>query len=185
MSTSTTDDHGTSVIVHDVQAAHRADYERWVFKAMRAHQAFPGYLAADIIKPVGSGLRYVVVLRFISADDAHAWLASDTRAALLKDAIPLLAREERYRVHSDPDFWFTPPHGGHAPKRWKQWILSTMAVFPLTVVIPWLVHMVATPLAPSLPSLLLKALIATLISGVMVYWLMPAFVRLFGRWLVR
>ena len=185
MSASTTDDHGTSVIVHDVQETHRVDYERWMLKAMLAHQAFPGYLATDIIKPVGSGLRYVVVLRFTSAADAHAWLASNTRAALLEEAKPLLAREERYRVHADSDFWFTPPQGRYAPKRWKQWILSTMAVFPLTVVIPWLVNMVATPLAPSLPGLPLKALNATLISGVMVYWLMPAFVRLFGRWLSR
>jgi antibiotic biosynthesis monooxygenase (ABM) superfamily enzyme len=185
MSASTNDDHGTSVIVHDVHAAHRVDYERWMLKAMLTHQAFPGYLATDVIKPVGPGLRYVVVLRFTSATKAHAWQASKIRAALLKEAKPLLAREERYRVHADSDFWFTPPHGNHAPKRWKQWILSTMAVFPLTVVIPWLVDMGASALTIVLPSLLLKALIATSISGVMVYWLMPLFVRLFGRWLLR
>jgi len=185
MSISTTDDHGTSVIVHDVDADHRANYERWMQKATQAHMTFPGFLATDVIRPVGSGLRFIVVVRFDSEAAAQAWLVSETRAILLTEAMPWLLSDDRYHVHSGSDFWFTPPSPGAAPKRWKQWMLSTTAVFPLTVVMPWLVHSIADPLALGMHDLLFKGVIATLISGVMVYWLMPTLIRLAGRWLSR
>lgn len=183
MSMSTTDDHGTSVIVHDVHADHRVNYERWMLKATQAHATFPGFLATDVIRPVGSGLRFIVVVRFDSEAGAQAWLVSETRAKLLAEAMPWLLSEDRYHVHSGSDFWFTPTGPGPAPKRWKQWMLSTTAVFPLTVLMPWLVHAIADPLALGLHDLLLKGVIATLISGVMVYCLMPTLIQLAGRWL--
>jgi antibiotic biosynthesis monooxygenase (ABM) superfamily enzyme len=183
MSMSTTDEHGTSVIMHDVHPDHRVAYERWMLKAIEAHASFPGYLASDVIRPVGSGLRFIVVVRFDSEAGAQAWLGSRTRATLLVEAMPWLIGEERYHVHSGSDFWFTPVGPGPAPKRWKQWVLSTMAVFPLTMLMPWLVHLIADPLVPGLHYLLVKGVIATLISGVMVYSLMPTLIRLAGRWL--
>jgi antibiotic biosynthesis monooxygenase (ABM) superfamily enzyme len=182
---STTDDHGTSVIVHDVHADQRENYERWMLKAIQAHASFPGFLATDVIRPVGSGLRFIVVVRFDSEAGAQAWLMSEARAKLLAEAMPWLLSEDRYQVHSGSDFWFAPTGPGPAPKRWKQWVLSTAAVFPLTVVIPWVVHSIADFMALRTHDLVLKGAIATLISGVMVYWLMPALVRLAGRWLAR
>ncbi|WP_426172819.1 hypothetical protein [Massilia sp. TWR1-2-2] len=130
-------------------------------------------------------MRFLVVVRFDSEAGAQAWLASDTRAGLLIEAMPWLLSEERYHVHAGSDFWFTPPGPGPVPRRWKQWMLSTAAVFPLTVVMPLLVDAIADPLAPGMPDLLLKGLIATSISGVMVYSLMPALIRLAGRWLTK
>lgn len=183
MSMSTTDDHGTSVIVHDVHADHRENYERWMVGATQAHATFPGFLATDVIRPVGSGVRFIVVVRFDSEAGAQSWLASETRARLLAEAMPWLVSEDRYHVHSGSDFWFSPPGPGPVPKRWKQWLLSTAAVFPLTVVMPWLVQSIADPLALGMHDVLLKGVIATSISGVMVYWLMPALIRLAGRWL--
>jgi antibiotic biosynthesis monooxygenase (ABM) superfamily enzyme len=99
MSMSTTDAHGTSVIVHDVHVDHREHYERWMLKAIQAHASFPGFLATDVIRPVGSGLRFIVVVRFESEAGAQAWLASDTRARLLVEAMPWLLSEDRYHVH--------------------------------------------------------------------------------------
>lgn len=185
MSMSTTDDHGTSVIVHDVHVHHREHYERWMVKATQAHATFRGYLATDIIRPIGAGLRFIVVVRFDSEAGAQAWLASDTRAGLLAEALPWLLGEDRHQVHAGSDFWFRPPGRGAAPRRWKQWMLSTAAVFPLTFLMPWLVHSVTDPFIPGMHALLFKGLIATAISGVMVYWLMPALIRLAGRWLLR
>jgi antibiotic biosynthesis monooxygenase (ABM) superfamily enzyme len=185
MSMSTTDAHGTSVIVHDVHVDHREHYERWMLRAIQAHASFPGFLATDVIRPVGSGLRFIVVVRFDSEAGAQAWLASDMRDNLLVETLPWLLSEDRYHVHSGSDFWFTPPGPGPVPRRWKQWMLSTAAVFPLTVVMPWLVHSIADPMAPGIHDLLLKGVIATSISGVMVYWLMPALIRMAGRWLTK
>ncbi|WP_050469154.1 MULTISPECIES: antibiotic biosynthesis monooxygenase [Herbaspirillum] len=81
-------DIATSVILHDVRLEHRADYERWLLDATAAHQRFAGYLGTDIIRPVESGSRYVIILRFVDKETAHAWLLSPVRQALLKVAEP-------------------------------------------------------------------------------------------------
>ncbi|QBE61898.1 hypothetical protein [Pseudoduganella lutea] len=183
MNTHTDAAQGTSVIVHDIAPDRHASYEAWIDTAVAAHRLFQGYLATDIIRPVGAGLRYVVILRFCSGPDAEAWLRSGVRAALLKEVEPWLLREDTYRVHDNNEFWFSTPGKSSPPKRWKQWLLSTLAVFPLTAVIPALVGALARKLPLAVPGVLVLAFTAAIISAIMVYWLMPLLSRWAGRWL--
>lgn len=173
------------MIVHELAPERHAAYESWIEIAVEAHRRFPGYLATDIIRPVGEGLRYVVILRFCSRADAEAWLRSDVRAALLKEVEPWLLHEDRYRVHDNDEFWFAAPGRGTPPKRWKQWLLSTLAVFPLTAVIPPLIGALARTLSPPVPSLFVLAFTGATISAIMVYWLMPLFSRWAAGWLAK
>ena len=178
-------DIAVSVIMHDVLSQHRADYEQWLPVATAAHQRFNGYLGTDIIRPVESGSRYVIILRFVNKDDAHAWLLSPVRQDLLKIAEPWLAGDDRFHVHEDAEFWFTPPTGRRPPKRWKQWMLSALAVFPLTVLLPPPIRYAGALLAPWLPDLAVAAVTALVISGLMVYLLMPFLIRSAGSWLMK
>jgi len=178
-------DIATSVILHDVRLEHHVDYERWLLDAIAAHQRFAGYLGTDIIRPVESGSRYVIILRFVDKETAHAWLLSPVRQALLKVAEPWLAGDDRFHVHHDAEFWFTPPSGRRQPKRWKQWMLSALAVFPLTVLLPPPIRTAAAWIAPGLPGLAVAAVTALVISGLMVYLLMPFLIRMAGRWLMK
>lgn len=180
-----TNDIAVSVILHDVLPEHRDDYERWLLGAIAAHRQFEGYLGTDIIRPVESGSRFVVILRFTNKDRAHAWLLSPVRRDLLSIAEPWLAGDDRYHVHQDAEFWFTPPTGRRQPRRWKQWVLSSIAVFPLTVLLPQRIAQLASWIAPSLPHLAVAALSALAISACMVYLLMPFLVRRAGSWLMR
>lgn len=175
----------TSVILHDVRPECRLNYERWMAEATAAHQRFPGYLATDIIKPVESGSRFVVILRFEDAPSAQAWLVSAVRADLLAQAAQWLSTKDRYQVHDDAEFWFTPPRDGQETKRWKQWLLSTCAVWPLTIVLPQSVNGLGGIFAPWLPHFALEAVTAALISAVMVYWLMPVLSRVAASWLLK
>jgi antibiotic biosynthesis monooxygenase (ABM) superfamily enzyme len=174
-----------SVILHDVLPEHRDDYERWLLDAKAAHQRFPGYLGTDIIRPVESGSRYVVILRFVDKDRAHAWLLSPVRQDLLKIATPWLADDDRFHVHHDAEFWFKPPTGRRQPKRWKQWMLSALAVFPLTVLLPKPIRYITGWATPWLPDIGVAALTAFVISGLMVYLLMPSLIRVAGSWLMK
>jgi antibiotic biosynthesis monooxygenase (ABM) superfamily enzyme len=178
-------DIAVSVIGHDVLPQHRADYERWLDDALAAHQRFAGYLQTDIIRPVESGSRYVAILRFVDQAHAHAWLHSSVRQDLLKTASPWLADDEKFHVHQGSDFLFTPAARRRQPKRWKQWLLVALAVFPLTVLLPRPIRSVVMALAPSTPDLLVSAITALMISGLMVYLLMPLLTRLAGSWLQR
>lgn len=75
---------------------------------------------------------------------------------------------------------------GHPrPKRSKQWMLSVVAVFPLKVFVPKRIRKLAHRAVPSLPDVAIASLSALRISGLMVYFFMPALVRLAGAWLER
>lgn len=174
-----------SVIVHDVRPEHRTDYEGWMLQATAAHRQFAGHLGTDVIRPVESGSRYVVILRFIDEDHALAWLHSPVRQELLRIAQPWLAKADRFQIHREAEFWFMPAMGRRAPPRWKQWVLSVVAVFPLTVIVPGQIRELVHHLAPSAHELLAYGVSALTISGLMVYLLMPFLTRVAGPWLLR
>lgn len=174
-----------SVILHDVLPERHADYERWLLDAIAAHSQFEGHLGTDIIRPVESGSRYIVILRFVDKAHALTWLHSPIRQNLLKLAEPWLMGADRFHVHQEAEFWFTPPSGRKQPKRWKQWMLSAVAVFPLTVVVPKRIGELSEWVAPSLPHLAVAAVSALTISGLMVYFLMPLLIRVAGAWLLK
>lgn len=175
---------GVSVIVHEVNPQHQALYEQWMSKAIEAHQNFPGYLATDIVKPVGQQLRYAIILRFVSKEHVMAWLKSEVRQALLRESLPWL-RQDYYRAGDDSKFWFEPLQGRITVARWKQWLLSWVIVFPLTVFIPWMMSVFVNLTELNMPAWLLEVLVAGLISLSMVYWLMPVATRTLSRWLLR
>ena len=69
--------------------------------------------------------------------------------------------------------------------RWKQWLVSWLVVWPLSVSMPWALAALLELADLRLPGWLFKMLVAGLISFNMVYWLMPQSSRLMARWLVR
>ncbi len=174
-----------SVIVHEVRPEHRQDYEAWSQKAVAAHQQFAGYLSTDIIRPEdGAPHRYVVVVRFATDADANAWLVSTERKALLQEALPWLSQPDRYRVDHGSVFWFQPQKGP-SPRRWKQWVLSTVAVLPLTTLVPAALSVALQSLSLAPDRALHGVLSAAVISALMVYWLVPWLTQWTARWLYR
>ncbi|NMM39945.1 antibiotic biosynthesis monooxygenase [Pseudoalteromonas arctica] len=177
-------DTGISVIVHEVNPDHQALYEQWMSKAIEAHQKFSGFLATDIVKPVGEQLRYVIILRFISKEYVLLWLKSDVRQALLRESLPWL-KEDYYRTGEDSKFWFEPLQTRVTVARWKQWLLSWGIVLPLTIIIPWAMSAFFELAHLNIPSYFSQVLVAGLVSLSMVYWLMPLATRTLSRWLLR
>ncbi|MET1078796.1 MAG: antibiotic biosynthesis monooxygenase [Pseudomonas sp.] len=174
---------GVSVIVHELDPQHQAGYERWMEKAIHAHRQFPGYLATDVVKPLGSQLRYVIILRFTSKAHVVAWLESAVRRELLRETLPWL-RRDYHRADEDSKFWFEPLQGRAAVARWKQWLLAWLVVLPLSVSMPGLVTTVLEFSDLQLPLWLFNVVVAGLVSFNMAYWLMPITTRLMSRWLV-
>ncbi|WP_415767296.1 hypothetical protein [Pseudomonas sp. ZB1P45] len=174
---------GVSVIVHEVNPQYQALYEQWMNKAIDAHQQFPGYLATDVVKPVGSHLRYAIILRFVSKGHVTAWLESRVRHALLRESLPWL-RQDYHRTDDDSKFWFEPLQGRVPVERWKQWLLSWMIVLPLTVFVPWVLAALLELSDLRLPIWLFKVAVAGVVSFSMVYGLMPLTTRLMSRWLL-
>ena len=64
-------------------------------------------------------------------------MGSGEREQLIEKVTPLLAAPDDFYISSGLDFWFAPA-GAKAklPTRWKQYLLTWSAIFPLVLGVP-------------------------------------------------
>jgi len=176
----------TAVIAHRVRDAQHAAYEQWLGRILPVVAAAPGYLDAQVIRPVrGLTDGYTIILRFDREASLRRWLTSPEREQLIETVRPVLAHGDSYTLHSGIDYLFAPQIAGQrVPVRWKQVLVTWSAILPLTLGLPLLI-------APLLTAVGLSShfVITTVVSGgavlLMVYVIMPRYTRLVRGWLYR
>ena len=168
----------TALITHRVREDRQADYEKWIGEIAPLSKASPGNLDWHIVRPIpGLSETYAVIIRFDTKAHLQAWMESPVRRRLVEEVEPLFA-------DGGLDFWFIPDEGrARSPVRWKQFLVTWSAIYPLVLGVPLLV-------APMLRLLgiadnhLLATLVATGIDVfLMTYLVMPRYTRLVHRWL--
>lgn len=173
----------TVVIEHHVRSAAQPQYEQWLKRIIPVAGSFPGHRGVNVIKPPGGSGAYTITLRFDTLAYAQDWLGSDARRTLVEEATPLLEQAEKIDTVTGLEFWFTPPAGQKRAKPYKQFLLTLSVIYPLTIVIPWLLG----PLFNVVPALQYQAvsrlLVAMVIVGLMTYVVMPRYTRLVQKWL--
>lgn len=179
------DQGATVVITHRVRARAQAEYERWLERIAPLCRASPGCLDWHIVRPIpGLTETYTVVIRFDTNEHLRLWMESDARARLIDEARPLFVTGDDFFVSSGLDFWFTPA-GAKAklPVRWKQYLLTWSAIYPLALLVP----MIVVPALDALGAPRLQPITTLAVTGVvvflMVYVVMPRYTRLVRRWL--
>jgi antibiotic biosynthesis monooxygenase (ABM) superfamily enzyme len=181
------DQGATVVITHRIRSDKHADYERWLGEIAPLCKASPGYLDWHIIRPIpGLTGTYTVVVRFDTDAHLRGWMESADRKRLIERAQPLFVTGDDFFVSSGLDFWFTP-RGAKAqiPVRWKQYLLTWSAIYPLAHGVPLLVDpMLQAAGAPDL-ALLTTLVDTSVIVFLMVYVVMPHYTRLVQRWLFK
>ena len=175
----------TVVITHRLRENALAAYEDWLQEIAPLCKASPGHLDWHIVRPIpGLSETYTIVIRFDTIDHLRAWMESPTRARLIEKVQHLFVTGDDFFISSGLDFWFTPAEANaKVPIRWKQYLVTWSAIFPLALVVPLLV----TPLLHflGLPN---NRIVGTFtVTGVvvflMVYVVMPRYTRLLRRWL--
>jgi uncharacterized protein len=181
----TSEDGATAVITHRVPGDKHADYENWLEEIAPLCKASPGHLDWHIIRPIaGITETYTVIIRFDTKEHLQNWMMSTERENLIAKAKTLLAADDEFYISSGLDFWFTPS-GAKAklPVRWKQYLVTWSAIYPLAVLVPLLVAPLLRLLG-IVNNLLLSTLIITaVIVFLMVYVVMPRYTKLVQRWL--
>ena len=179
------DEGATAVITHRVRVDKHAAYERWLSEIGPLCKASPGHLDWHIVRPLpGLTETYTVVIRFDTTAHLRLWMDSPTRARLIEEVRPLLVTGDDFFVSSGLDFWFTPA-GAKAtvPVRWKQYLITWSAIYPLvlgiTLVIDPVFRALGLPHAHFLTTLVATGAVAFL----MVYVIMPRYTKLVKRWL--
>lgn len=181
------DNAGSSIIIrHTVRPEFRERYETWLKQIIAAAAEFAGHEGVHILRPPEGYDTFEIAVRFSSHDAAEAWLSSNIRKELLSSIVPALASDEQLKIKSGIDFWFTPPASkAKQPTRWKQWLITTAVIWPLTIIVPVLYQ----PLFNIIPAISVwgvrHGIVAATIVALVVYLIMPRVVRLVAGWLFR
>ncbi len=179
-------DHGaTAVITHRVRESSHADYERWLDEISPLCKASPGHLDWHVIRPIpGLTETYTYIIRFDTPAHLRQWMESPVRTQLIEKVQRLLVSGDDFFISSGLDFWFAP--GGaraRVPVRWKQYLVTWSAIYPLVLVVPLLIASVLRHLGVPLNHLLTTLVTTGTMVFLMIYVIMPHYTRLIRRWL--
>jgi uncharacterized protein len=153
---------------------HRALRE--FFQTSFSHE---GVLGASLLTPPpGSDSREFGILRtFASEAERDAFYESPMFQAWEQRARTLTEGEPVYRQLHGLEAWFRSPH--LTPPRWKMALVTLLGVYPVSLVIGWLL----SPQLRELPLALNLFLVSALIVACLTWLVMPALTNLFQPWL--
>jgi uncharacterized protein len=168
------------VIVTKVRPGKEEAYRNWETRIQQAQSKFPGYKGSYVQPPIAGELGWTTLMRFDSAEQLDQWLKSPERAALLREAEPLIDYAHLQRVDTSFPGWFpTDPSTGKGPPNWKAAMLVLLGLFPI-------VMLETRFLSPRLAGLnsSFAMFIGNTISVALTTWLtMPLFIHGLGWWL--
>ena len=181
-----TKDSVALIIQHQVRADSIARYEQWL-KVITAKSAeYPGHQGLQVIRPSAGHNEYSIIVHFATLADAERWTSSSDRQRLINEIADVFEHEDRFHIHPGIEFWFTPPSSSQRQARpWKQWLITTSVIWPLTMLVP----PIFKPLFSAVPLLghwgISHAIISSTMVALVVFVIMPRYVRLVSGWLFR
>lgn len=175
----------TVVITHRLRENKREEYERWLQEIAPVCKASPGYLDWHIVRPIpGLTETYTVIIRFDTEVHLREWMESAARAQLIEKVRPLFVTGDDFFISSGLDFWFTPAGAkAKVPVRWKQYLVTWSAIYPLALGTPLVVTPILQYLGVPNNRLIATFAVTGFVVFLMVYVVMPRYTRLVQRWL--
>ena len=177
----------TVVISHQIKEGKHKEYEEWLEEIGSLCRSSKGNMDWQIIRPIPNlTFIYTVVIRFDTIENLKDWMESNTRKILIEKAKPLFATDDKFYIKSGLDFLFLSEQGNQkAPVRWKQYLVTWSAIFPLSIGIPLIVLPVLGALHFPENRFLNSFFISGTIVFIMVYLLMPRYTKLIRKWLYK
>ncbi len=173
-------DEGVLVVSRRIKPGREKEYAEWLQRIIGAASGFPGYRGVTTIAPAGpeSDVRYLV-WRFDSAKSLEAWESSETRNRLTDEVRSY--SDQHYEKSSGMETWFSLPdvHRVVAPPRWKMFLATLLAVYPVSLAARYLL----TPFLATWPLYATTAIYSSILVGVLTYFAMPKLSWLLRRWL--
>jgi uncharacterized protein len=175
----------TVVITHHVLDGKQQEYEGWLNEIGPICRKATGNIDWQIIRPIPTlSFAYTVIVRFDTIDNLKKWMDSDERKHLIEKASPLFAKGDKYDIKSGLEFLFQS--GGQPskiPVRWKQYLATWSAIYPLSIIIPLIIVPCLRKLGVAQNRYVDSLFISSLVVFLMVYVVMPRYSRLLKRWL--
>jgi uncharacterized protein len=170
------------VLEHNVKKGHEKVYKAWLADIPNVLDTAPGFVGRDVFPPSLPDRPYTIVVRFESGAALQAWLESPAHNNLRAESQDMLDRSDRPSVTSGFDLWLDPEPN---PKRYKLLIVTVVAIFPLSLILPQFLEQFFDAVAPTLKGSMVSGLAqTTIIVGLMSYAIMPRLTHRLRRWLL-
>jgi uncharacterized protein len=182
----------TVLVSHPVDPADEDEFLAWQQRVTDAERQFPGFLGAELFRPVpGAQREWTALYRYDSDEHVNAWLESAERQRLLAEGERFRDFELR-RISSPFGSWFSSPDDGgenRGPARWKTALSVLVALYPTVVLLTlgisevwgsaplWLSLLIGNIMSVSL----LTWVVMPIVTRVLRFWLVPARGRPAGR----
>lgn len=172
------------VVRHKVKPGSESVYEDWLKRIVPKAASYPGHQGANILRPTKGNTNYVIVVNFANIESAKKWIESEDRKKLVDEIKEYLVTGDTTEVRSGIDFWFTPD-AEKKPPGWKQWLVTTAVIAPLTMIVPPLLDPLFR-LAPPLRTYgVSHTLIASMIVALVTFLIMPRIMPILHSWLYK
>jgi antibiotic biosynthesis monooxygenase (ABM) superfamily enzyme len=130
----------TVVLARRPAPGREADLVAWAHDITDVAATFPGHLGAQIYPPNADSTDVVVAFTFASSHELSAWEHSTERQEWLARAQPLVQGEARAHGVSGFEGIFSHAPGETVvpPPRWKTATIIALALYPVSVLLNWL-----------------------------------------------
>jgi uncharacterized protein len=176
------DEPVTVLFSRRVKPGREADFEAWARGVTAAARPFAGHLGASVLDAPGSR-EYHILFTFADRKSMQAWLDSDERRRWLARVDELIEADRGLQQLTGLETWFKLPGSNvptmKPPPRWKMWLVSIIAVYPLVLAF----HILVVPRMVGLPLPLRALAFPLVLLTMMTFVVMPVVTRLLRRWL--
>ena len=181
-------DQGATVVInHQIIEGKQNQYEDWLDEIGPICRSYVGNIDWQIIRPIPNlTYDYTIIIRFDTIENLTKWMESNDRKHLIKKVQPLFSKDDKYLIKSGLDFLFTNNNENQKiPARWKQYLVTWSAIYPLSILIPLLVLPILKFLNFPDNRFINSLFISGIVVAIMIYLLMPNYTKLIKKWLYK
>lgn len=172
----------TFIVSHRVRRDRVEAFETLNRTLNKIVETAPGFLGINVIRTGReTHVEYTVIIRFDSYANLKAWGESPKRNEYVS-RLRQLSDHTQEKLETGLEYWFTTDNDAtKSPPRYKMALVTMLVIYPLVILVPWLVKQVSQPLG--IPFLLEVLISVVFITGLMTYYAMPAVTHAFSGWL--
>ncbi len=169
-------------VTRRVRKEHIEDFERALAEFASRSLAEHGSRGVHCLHPPpGSGsTEYGIMRSFASTEDRDAFYTSPIYQEWLVQIEPMVEGEASYRDLTGLEAWFRDPKGARPPV-WKMALLTWIAVWPVSMIVP---SAVVPFLSPVVHPVLVGGAVSAGIVIVLTWFAMPLLIKLTHPWLM-
>lgn len=169
----------TIIVQYKLLTGYETKFYEWYTEMQQLVERFPGYISKEFLPSANDAGRVTTILRFDNVNNAGKWMLSEQRMGMLQMASEEIFTDLEEVIYTENVYWFNP--NSSVTKKWKQILITFIAIFPLALLVPQIVAWLTSPLF--LHALLIKAASVFVMVCLMVFWVMPFMIRITQKWL--